>query len=246
MHSPRPNGLLRSQVASGISLACALFSSLSHVSVHDCGIAGVVISGNGTKGRLEGCDIVNQKAGVQIESGADPLLLANTIHDIDGVGVGILGSGTKGRLERNDVWGNTGSGLSIEHGADPNVTSNTIHAGKSAGVAVLDDSTKGFFARNRVFGNSTFGFVVSEGAEPFIFRNRVHANGLANIVFGARARGRLASNAIYGSETGVMIQTEAVPLVESNAIYSNEQVWICRSSSGVHSALCSFFLFSRK
>ena len=52
-------------------------SSCHRGSIHDLKKAGVIVRGEGTKGRLEGCEIMrNTSAGVVIASGADPLLQA--------------------------------------------------------------------------------------------------------------------------------------------------------------------------
>ena len=46
-------------------------------SIHDGSGPGVSIAGNGTRGRLEGCDLVrNWKASLHIREGADPTVVA--------------------------------------------------------------------------------------------------------------------------------------------------------------------------
>ena len=189
----------------------------------------MLISGRGTKGHLEGCDITSRGANavanaVQITEGAHAFLVANTIHDTKGSGIVIMGDGSEGRLERNDVWGHQKYGVALVEGADAIVLANKIHDCQEAGVLVGSIGTKGLFERNRVFGSS-HGFLVSDGAAPTILHNRIHGNLNANVVFQLRGtRGRLACNAIFGGDIGVFIN-DAEPLVESNAIHSHEKVW---------------------
>ena len=69
---------------------------------------GVHVSGKGTKGHLEGCDVSgNRGAGVRIAV-AEPLLTNNTIHGTRGVGVLLLNY-DEGRLEgnKNNIYDNS-------------------------------------------------------------------------------------------------------------------------------------------
>ena len=109
------------------------------------------ISGDETKGRLEGCEIWGHKEScVSIVDGADPMLVTNAIHD--GKSYGVLISRSKGRLEGNQIWGNMDCGVIVTNEGDPTIAGCTIrdHAGvgdedssepsKGCGVYVCDSA----------------------------------------------------------------------------------------------------------
>jgi hypothetical protein len=80
---------------------------------------------------LEDNDIFsNALAGVEIRSGADPLLEGNRVHTQSQSGVLCLDNG-RGMLKGNDIWGNAMAGVEVTTGAQPVLgPANRIHDGQ--------------------------------------------------------------------------------------------------------------------
>ena len=60
--------------------------------IHDGKDCGISVSGSGTRGRLEGCELFcNADGGIYVHEGGDPILSANIIRDHEGtLGMGVL------------------------------------------------------------------------------------------------------------------------------------------------------------
>ena len=71
----------------------------------------------------------NALAGIEVKTGADPIVRRNRIHDGKSAGIVVYEQG-RGTYEDNEVSGNALPGIEVGTGADPVVRRNRIHDGK--------------------------------------------------------------------------------------------------------------------
>ena len=140
--------------------------------VHGGAEAGIAFIG-GSKGRVEGCDLVGNGCGIFIVD-AEPTIVANKIHSSKEGGVCIEGK-IQARLEGNQICENGADGVTIYDEADPFVIGNEIYGNKRSGVSVIGG--KGRLERNTLRGNGEGGVWVEERGGPILIANiiRDHA-----------------------------------------------------------------------
>ena len=140
--------------------------------VHGGAESGIAFIG-GSKGRVEGCDLVGNGCGIFIVD-AEPTIVANKIHSSKEGGVCIEGK-IQARLEGNQICENGADGVTIYDEADPFVIGNEIYGNKRSGVSVIGG--KGRLERNTLRGNGEGGVWVEERGGPILIANiiRDHA-----------------------------------------------------------------------
>ena len=123
-------------------------------------------------GVIEDNDIYhNDRAGVAILTGGDPLVCHNRIHV--GMDSGVLVSdGGRGRVEDNDICGNRRAGVAIFKGGAPQIKRNLIHDGYDSGVLVCDGGT-GLVADNLIFANQVMGVCIGRRGFPRVTGNTI-------------------------------------------------------------------------
>ena len=160
--------------------------------VHGSSRAGVLF-GQGSKGRVEGCDIAdNEDFGIFCED-AEPAIIANKIHGSTMCGVCITGRAA--RLERNQISQNGDSGVLISGGADPTLIANEIHSNKGSGVTISE--AKGRLERNTLWGNGRGGIWVEARGDPTLLGNTIRDHAGGNGV-GVCVRGSAFGNVVWG------------------------------------------------
>ena len=146
-----------------------------------------------TKGRVEGCDIVDNICGVFIHD-AEPLIIANKVHSSKESGVCCKGI-SRTRLESNQIWENDENGVDICGDSDPFLIDNNINGNKGSGVVVYDEG-KGRLDRNLIFGNRQGGICVEDRGDPTLRFNIIRDH--SGEGFGVFVHGSAFGNVVWG------------------------------------------------
>ena len=147
------------------------YGYILHNAITNARGVGVLVCDEG-HGVIEDNDIYqNDRAGVAILTGGDPLVCHNKIHV--GMDSGVLVSdGGRGRVEDNDICGNRRAGVAIFRGGAPQIKRNVIHDGYDSGVLVCDGGT-GLVADNLIFANQIMGVCVGRRGFPRVTGNTI-------------------------------------------------------------------------
>ena len=151
--------------------------------VHGSKEAGISFE-SGSKGRVEGCDIVRNGTCGLIVDGSEPVIVANSIHGSKDAGVYMymFGNHRSGRmmprLESNRIWENGDSGVEISDGIDASVVANDIYTNVNSGVSFTGGKVR--LERNTIRENARSGVWVQGGGELTLIGNAIrdHAGSL--------------------------------------------------------------------
>ena len=197
--------------------------------IYGCRSAGIRLMDDGTRGMIEKNDIWdNARAGIYVESGADPFIIGNEVHEGQTAGILICNRG-KGRIVSNDVWGNKLAGLSVENDGDPVIIGNRLHDGLSAGIFV--SHSKGRFEKNEVRCNKDVGIILAGASTSLVLDNSVRDGLSAGVLI--RDPGttcRLIGNDISGNKlTGVCVALGSEPSIQNNKIHDGQTtgLYVC-------------------
>eukprot|EP00741_Cyanophora_paradoxa_P018908 tig00021105_g18254.t1 len=115
--------------------------------VHDGKFFGIFVHESG-RGTVEDNDIYgNALVGIEITTGADPVVRRNKVHDGKDAGIYVHESG-RGTVEDNDIYGNALGGIKIATGAAPCLRGNMVHGGKSPVFRIKEDTSRTMFIRS--------------------------------------------------------------------------------------------------
>lgn len=187
--------------------------------IHSSKRCGVYVSDN-AKGTFEDNDIFgHSQFGVEIWTGADPVLRRNRIHHCQEHVVGIFDG--KGNLEDNDLFANQASGIVISRGGAPVIRRNRIHDNQNSGVLCGTDGS-GTLEDNDIFANQGAGISIAGSGAPVLRHNRIHDNQSAGVMC-THSNGTLEDNEIFvNGDFGVIIINGANPSLHRNRIYASK------------------------
>eukprot|EP00741_Cyanophora_paradoxa_P018759 tig00021094_g18108.t1 len=200
--------------------------TIANCSIHDAlSGPGLWFHDEGTKGRVEGCEISRcRSSGVSIEGGAGPLLLRNAIHDCSGPGVSVH-SGGRGALLENDVYRNGPCELLLRGaGTDPLVKHNALRLARRAAL-VVEQNAKGQVLENDVMMSEGNGISVTTGANPLLTSNRVVKCARIGVHVHSGGRGCLAVNEVADCrEFALVVAPQCKPVLRANAFRGRTSV----------------------
>jgi hypothetical protein len=137
--------------------------------------SGAVVFAEGATGQVEGNRIsASTTSGIEITTGADPIVVDNTIDRSEGAGVFVYDHGT-GRLERNVIVGSRLSGVVIAAGGDALLSGNAIRESAEHGVLVVEGG-RAVLERNLVADNKGNGVVIDWEGEAELTDNELSGN----------------------------------------------------------------------
>ena len=197
-------------------------STILGCKVHGSSRSGIIFE-EGSKGRVEGCDIVdNNWFGID-SADSEVVIIANNIHLTREYGVRISNCDQSTRLEDNHVWQNGKDGVFIFYNADPCLIANKINGNKGSGVSIYGG--KGRLERNTIWTNVQGGVVVQERGDPTLIGNTIRdhsgevgygvlvlRSAFGNVVWGGgnRFSGNMAADLVCEEEEE---EEEAAPVV---------------------------------
>jgi serine/threonine protein kinase len=170
-----------------------------HCQIHDSKEGGgVYVYDNGT-GQIENCDIFgNALSGIEIKTGANPIVQHCQIHDGKGSGVFVNENGT-GQIENCDIFGNALAGIQIQTGGNPIVQHCQIHDNK-AGIVVYENGT-GRIENGDIFGNAFSGIQIQTGGNPVVQHCQIHdSKGSSGVYVSENGKGQIENCDIYGND----------------------------------------------
>ena len=163
---------ISSDVGHGVVIQGAdSYGYILHNAITNARGVGVLVCDDG-RGVIEDNDIYhNDRAGVAILTGGDPLVCHNKIHE--GMDSGVLVSDKgRGRIEDNDIFSNKRAGVAMFKEGAPQIKRNVIHDGYDSGVLVCDGGA-GLVADNLIFANQIMGVCVGRRGFPRVTGNTI-------------------------------------------------------------------------
>ncbi|WP_092401912.1 right-handed parallel beta-helix repeat-containing protein [Candidatus Ichthyocystis sparus] len=185
--------------------ACIAVHSEADPYIHHCFIhdsadgSGIFVYDRG-RGRIEHNKISwNKHAGIEIKSGAEPIIRFNHINDSYGGGILVYGV-SGGLVEENEIIGSAFAGIQIEEFSNPTIRKNLILAGKQSGIYIRDNG-EGVVEDNDISSNEFAGIAVESGGSPFAYLNRIHFNNYGIWVYNG-GKGTYEGNDLQGNKSG--------------------------------------------
>ncbi len=185
-----------------------------HNTISKCTESGIYTEAQAS-GTIESNDIFdNGFAGIEIKSGAAPLVKNNLVHDGRSAGM-FLNNGAQGIVEFNDVYANAFAGIESKTSAKMIIRSNKIYNGKQVGLW-MQESTKSLVENNVIKDNGFSGVEVSDGGRAVFKNNTITGNKENAFYIHAKGSATITDNDLTGNVNGAFsIQADAGKVTRS-------------------------------
>ena len=181
--------------------------SCAHIAHNEvCNARGVgVLVCDHARALVEDNDVYsNERAGVAILSGGNPLVRNNKIHDGKDSGVLVSEKG-RGRIEENHIFANQRAGVAILREGAPLVSRNKIFGGHDSGVLVCDNGM-GSVVDNAIYSNHMAGVAIGHGGASTVKGNTIRdGSGGSLLCLSSHSKGLICANVI-DQDAGAALQ----------------------------------------
>jgi F-box protein 11 len=215
----------------GISISTGGNPIIKKSKIHNVEKVGIHTCKNGT-GKIEDCEMYENKFGVAIRTGGNPIIKNCKIHNGEFYGIYIFDNGI-GAIENCEIYENKLSAVAIQTGGNPSIKKCKIHNGEQTGILVYENGI-GTIEDCEIYENKKSGLTIETGGNPSIKKCKIHNCEQSGIYVKENGIGTIEGCEIYENKfSGVFIKTGGNPSIKKCKIHNGETNGIHVDENGI-------------
>jgi parallel beta-helix repeat protein len=209
---------IEAMTEAGISIAFGAQASIANNTITASGAHGIVVERSETNATLEGNQISGGAIGIAVVEGATAELAGNRIDGTASAGIE-LASGSRTTVSAQTIARPGRDGMRVD-GPDTSaiVRGSALSDAQEAGIRVQRGAAAAIGPGNMVSGGQWGIVVIDPGASALVSGNTVTDAAYQGISVLAGARATIASNAVSGGDTAILVQDPGRAAMERNTI----------------------------
>jgi parallel beta-helix repeat protein len=172
----------------------------------------------------------NGKHGIILaEDCTDSVIRDNVVYNNDHHGIVLYLRSDRNLIEGNHAFANAAQGININGSVDNIIRGNSVYDNTESGIGIGQTAENNLVENNQIRSNQQDGVRLVTGSSQTTIRgNVIGENTRYGVYLDANGSSSLAGNLIFGSRTGVMMQSVNTVPLSDNRVFDNSEADVSR------------------